>query len=84
LLDKVPYLELDLKRGFVKENKHEIFPIFIQTCDLEDIYNIMNIEFSQPIFENCSDEVGMALVVEVISTEKFVHYSSSVTPSSMT
>jgi hypothetical protein len=70
-------LELDLKRWVVKENKHEIFPVFIQSCDLEDIYNIMHVEFGQTVWKNCSDEVGMALIVEVISTEKFVYYNFS-------
>jgi hypothetical protein len=64
----------------MKENEHEIFPIFIQACDLEDIYNIMYVEFSQAVWKNRSDEVGMALVVEVIPTEELVHYNPSSAP----
>jgi hypothetical protein len=77
LLDKAPYFVLDLKREFVKENEHEIFSIFVQACDLEDIYNIMYIEFSQVVWQDGSDEIGMALIVEVISAEDLVHFDPS-------
>jgi len=52
----------------LKEDLHEIFPIYIESSDLKHVQNIMDIRFSEAIRENSSNEVRVALVVKVIST----------------
>lgn len=52
---------------------HEVFPIFVKSSDLEDVQDVVDVEFCAAVWEDGADEVGVALIVEIIAAEEFVY-----------
>jgi len=58
-------------------NSHEILPIFVETGDLEDVQDVVDIELGASVGKNGTDEVRMALIVKIIpAAEDIVDYAS--------
>ena len=53
---------------------HEVLPVRVEACDLEDVEHVVDVEFRQTVGKNGAGEVGVALEVKGRAGEELVDW----------